>query len=264
MVPVALGTDTLGSLRIPSALCGTSSIKPTHGRVPMDGILPLAASLDHAGPIARTIAECGAVLTADRPGRQELDPDEGEGLEAARAACEELGARVVEHPAPAELAGAHMSVILLAEMWVLHRGYADCAERYRPSIRELVDAGSRSIEAARYVSAQEARAAFTAEWEHWLDGHGVDLVLEPTAPVVAQARGEGYDPGHAGGEGDPLIAFTSTWDLTGFPVAALPAGLGRRCGLPVGVSLVARTGAEEPLVQAAIDLQEHALPAPAC
>jgi aspartyl-tRNA(Asn)/glutamyl-tRNA(Gln) amidotransferase subunit A len=90
------------------------------------------------------------------------------------------------------------------------------------------------------------------------------LVLEPTVPVVAQARGEGYDPGHAGGEGDPLIAFTSTWDLTGFPVAALPAELGARSGLPVGVSLVARRGADEPLVQAAIDLQQHALPAPAC
>jgi aspartyl-tRNA(Asn)/glutamyl-tRNA(Gln) amidotransferase subunit A len=60
-----------------------------------------------------------------------------------------------------------------------------------------------------------------------------------------------------------LIAFTSTWDLTGFPVAAIPAGLGSRSRLPVGVSLVARRGAEVPLVQAAIDLQEHALPAPA-
>jgi Asp-tRNA(Asn)/Glu-tRNA(Gln) amidotransferase A subunit family amidase len=72
---------------------------------------------------------------------------------------------------------------------------------------------------------------------------------------VAPPRGAGYDPGHAGGEGDPLIALTSTWNLTGFPAAALPVGLGGRTGLPVGVSLVARRGAEAPLIQAAIDLQ---------
>jgi aspartyl-tRNA(Asn)/glutamyl-tRNA(Gln) amidotransferase subunit A len=64
MVPAALGSDTCGSLRIPSACCGTSAIKPTHGRIPIDGIIPLAPSLDHPGPMARTIADCAALLTA--------------------------------------------------------------------------------------------------------------------------------------------------------------------------------------------------------
>ena len=64
MVPAALGSDTCGSLRIPSACCGTSTIKPTHGRVPLDGVIPLASSLDHPGPMARTIADCAAVLQA--------------------------------------------------------------------------------------------------------------------------------------------------------------------------------------------------------
>jgi aspartyl-tRNA(Asn)/glutamyl-tRNA(Gln) amidotransferase subunit A len=81
-------------------------------------------------------------------------------------------------------------------------------------------------------------------------------------PIVARPRGQGYDPGHLGGEGDPLIELTALWDLTGFPVAALPAGVGPRSGLPVGVSLIAPRGAEAPLVQAAIDLQEHALAPP--
>ena len=62
MTPAALGSDTCGSLRIPSACCGTCAIKPTHGRIPLDGILPLAPSLDHAGPMARTIADCAALL----------------------------------------------------------------------------------------------------------------------------------------------------------------------------------------------------------
>ena len=63
MTPAALGSDTCGSLRIPSACCGTSAIKPTHGLLPLAGIIPLAPSLDHPGPMARTIADCSALLT---------------------------------------------------------------------------------------------------------------------------------------------------------------------------------------------------------
>ncbi|MGH2982212.1 MAG: amidase [Solirubrobacterales bacterium] len=300
MVPVAVGTDILGSLRIPSALCGTSAVKATHGRVPIDGILPLAPTLDHAGPMARTVADCSALLGAlaaggpqvspllpppaplgslplkartgprplegltvaltDRSARQPLDPDVADGLEGARSACEQLGATVVEHPAPAELPADEMSAVLLTEMWVLHREYADRADHYRSSIRELAEAAGTATDARAYIRAQQGRAAFTAEWEDWFADNGVDLVLEPTVPIVAPVRGEGYDPGHAGGQGDPLIALTATWDLTGFPVAALPVGVGRRDRLPVGVSLVAPRGAEVSLLEAAIDLQEHALP----
>jgi aspartyl-tRNA(Asn)/glutamyl-tRNA(Gln) amidotransferase subunit A len=302
MVPAALGTDTLGSLRIPSALCGTSAIKPTHGRVPFAGIVPLAPTLDHAGPLARTVADCSALLAAlaedgpevspllpppaslgklpfeprpavtplaglrialtDRPSRQPLDADVGDGLEAARSACERLGAQAVERPAPRELPGEEMSAVLLAEMAVFHQQYADRLHDYRPAIQELVEASRTASDAVKYIRAQERRAAFTAEWENWFAEHGIHLLLEPTVPRVAHVRGQGYERGHAGGEGDPLISLTSTWDLTGFPVAALPAGVGRRTGLPVGISLVAPRGGEAPLVQAAIDLQEHALRPP--
>ena len=64
MVPAATGTDTAGSLRIPSACCGTSAIKPTSGRVSLAGVVPLSWSLDHAGPMARTLADCGLLLQA--------------------------------------------------------------------------------------------------------------------------------------------------------------------------------------------------------
>ncbi len=65
MTPAALGSDTCGSLRIPSACCGTSAIKPTHGRISLDGIIPLAPSLDHPGPMARTVADCAATAAGD-------------------------------------------------------------------------------------------------------------------------------------------------------------------------------------------------------
>ena len=73
MVPAALGSDTAGSLRIPAAMCGISSLKPTHGRVPIDGIEPLAASLDHAGPMARSLADCGALLDGSPRGGAQVD-----------------------------------------------------------------------------------------------------------------------------------------------------------------------------------------------
>ena len=82
MVPAALGSDTCGSLRIPSACCGTCAIKPTHGRIPLDGIIPLAPTLDHPGPMARTIADCAALLSAMAAGGPALDP----AMPAARAA----------------------------------------------------------------------------------------------------------------------------------------------------------------------------------
>jgi aspartyl-tRNA(Asn)/glutamyl-tRNA(Gln) amidotransferase subunit A len=78
-------------------------------------------------------------------------------------------------------------------------------------------------------------------------------VLEPTLPIVPYERGPGYDRGHAGGPGDPMIALTALWDMTGMPVATLPAAWN------VGISLIAPRGLEAPLIQAAIDLQEHKL-----
>src|SRR5579884_3176371 len=74
MTPAALGSDTCGSLRIPSACCGTSAIKPTHGRISLDGIIPMAASLDHPGPMARTVADCAAVLEPMATGTAEITP----------------------------------------------------------------------------------------------------------------------------------------------------------------------------------------------
>jgi aspartyl-tRNA(Asn)/glutamyl-tRNA(Gln) amidotransferase subunit A len=298
MVPATLGSDTLGSLRIPSAPCGTSTIKATHGRVPIDGIVALAPSLDHAGPIARTVADCALLLNAlmdggaqvtplmpppaqpalplaarhgprplagvmvaltDRAEAAGLDPDVADGLEAARAGCEELGARVVTRAAVPDPGPEAMSVILLTEMAAGHAVHAEHRDRYRPSIRALLEIADRVADAGRYVRAQAQRARLTAEWEAWFAEQAVDLVLEPTVPPVAHLRGDGYDPAHMGGEGDPLISLTANWDMTGFPVAALPAGVGRRSGLPVGVSLIAPRGAEAAVVQAAIDLQEHAL-----
>ncbi len=296
MTPAALGTDTCGSLRIPSACCGTSALKPTHGRLPLDGIIALAPTLDHPGPMARTIADCAALLAgmaeggpaidplsppsaplgqlplAAREGSRSLadttiavtnrtdalpiDPAVATGFDEAMRACERLGARLVDRPAPAALDWDDLSTILCTEAWALHAGHAERHDRYRPAIAEFMEMARNFTAARAYLAAQRRRARGTAAWEAWFTDNRVDLILEPTLPIVPYGRGPGYDRGHAGGPGDPMIALTAQWDMTGMPVAALPVTW------EVGISLIARRGAEQALLQAAIDLQEHALPTP--
>jgi aspartyl-tRNA(Asn)/glutamyl-tRNA(Gln) amidotransferase subunit A len=296
MTPATLGSDTCGSLRIPSTCCGTSAIKPTHGRVPLDGVLPLAPTLDHAGPMARTVADCAAVLTAmaaggpatsplapppiplnrlplePRPNPHPLDgvtvaltdraekiPMEDEvarGYEEAVRVCASLGARIVELPAPWTVDPDDLSCVLLTEAWSYHRSHADRHDRYREQVAEFVEGAREFTDAQAYLAAQERRALGTAVWDDWFEAEGVDVLLEPTLPILPLERGPGYERGHPAGPEDPLVAFTALWDVTGMPVVSLPVSW---C---VGVSLIGPRGNEAPLVQAAIDLQEHGLGIP--
>ncbi len=286
MAPAALGSDTCGSLRIPSACCGTSTIKPTRGRLPLDGVIPLAYTLDHPGPIARSVADSSALLTAmagaaptslplrplrPRPGARplaglriavsqrvhelEIEAEVRTGFERALEACEELGAALVTPRPPVMLDWNDLTVVLLSEAWAYHRRHRTLHHRYRPAIAEFVEAASGFTDAQAYIAAQQRRARLTAAWEEWLLAHA-DLLIEPTLPVTPGVRGEGYERGHAGGAGDPMIAFTALWDMTGMPVVAFPV-------TPfVGVSLVAPADREAVAIQAAIDLQAGPLPPP--
>ena len=163
---------------------------------------------------------------------------------------------MVELAAPWTLDWDDLTIILLTEVWTYHSAHRDLHERYRPAIAEFLEAARNFVDAPSYLAAQQRRARGTALWEHWFGWQGVDFVLEPTLPIVPYERGPGYDRGHAGGAGDPMIALTALWDMTGMPVAALPVSW------EVGVSLIAPRGHEAPLIQAAIDLQEHALGVP--
>jgi aspartyl-tRNA(Asn)/glutamyl-tRNA(Gln) amidotransferase subunit A len=296
MTPVALGSDTCGSLRIPAACCGTCAIKPTRGRISLDGIVPLGFSLDHPGPMARTVADCAPVLQAmatgtaavtalmpppadmgtlplgarsgprpldgvtvaltDRLTNSHIDDEVARGYEEAARACERLGARVVELPAPWAFAWDDLSSVLMTEAWTYHRAHAHRLDHYREQLAEFVEAAANFTDGQAYVAAQLRRSEGTALWERWFAEHAVDAVLEPTLPILPLQRGSGYERGHPAGPGDPLIAFTALWDMTGMPVVALPVTWS------VGISLAAPRGNEAPLTQIAIDLQEHALGVP--
>jgi aspartyl-tRNA(Asn)/glutamyl-tRNA(Gln) amidotransferase subunit A len=293
--PAATGTDTAGSLRIPSALSGTSTVKPTRGRVSLRGIVPLAPTLDHAGPMARTLADCAALLAAmagpdggrpwsfpappfsdgpsaprtgrpleglrlavsPRLGSTPLDADVAAGFETALDALRGLGADLVE-PAPPEASldvGRDYLDVLGAELRVWHRRFDDRRELYRPSIREWLElADERALTGIEYAAAQDRRREVTGAWTDWLAAERIAALVEPTVPVTAPLRGDGYE--HAGTDA-VLIALTHYWDWTGFPVVALPSGVGASSGLPVSVSLIGPPGRDWELLQIGVDLQER-------
>jgi aspartyl-tRNA(Asn)/glutamyl-tRNA(Gln) amidotransferase subunit A len=253
--------------------------------------VPLSWALDHAGPMARSLTDCRALLAAmagPDPGRPEswlgaavgersagatasmsgarigispriasvdLEPDVEAGLERAIAACRDLGATVVELPAPSvgfDVGDTFLDV-MTTDMLAYHRRFDDRRQLYRPSEREWVEMGEqRAVSGERYASIQAERRDMTAGWSLWFAEHGVTAVLEPTLPVVAPVRGDGYE--HAGSD-YALISLTHFWDWTGFPVAAMPSGVGGESGLPVSVSLIGPAGGDWSLLELGIELQ---------
>ncbi|ODU07440.1 MAG: hypothetical protein ABS81_01450 [Pseudonocardia sp. SCN 72-86] len=295
LAPLSVGSDTLGSVRIPAALSGISSIKPTHGAVSLVGALKLAASLDHAGPMARTVADASMLLaamacaggeptplmpppvaltglpTAPRAGERPLagtrialtgrvDPARVEadvlaGLDAARHAAVALGAEIVELPAGPAPDVTDIEILMQAEMAVHHDPYLARMDHYRPMVRAQLEASLRDRGVVAYLAAQERRARLTAAWETWFAAHRVDALLEPTVVLTAHPRGNGYAAESVGGAEDRMTIFTALWNMTGFPVVALPSRVGTSTGLPVGVSLAAPRGHEAVVTQIGIDLQ---------
>ena len=293
MTPAATGTDTAGSLRIPTACCGTSAIKPTLGRVSLAGVVPLSTTLDNAGPMARTVADCRLLLAAmagpDR-GRAEsalhaheappaagsassrplagarlavsprlqgvdLDADVAAGFDRVVDTCRRLGATLLEPPPPDtdSAVGDDFLDVLTTDMLAYHRRFDGRRELYRPALREWVEEGERrAVTGEAYVAAQNRRRGVTAAWAAWLDEHRLTAIIEPTIPIVAPLRGDGYD--HAGSD-YVLISLTHLWDWTGFPVVALPSAVGQS-GLPVSVSLIGRAASEWELAAVGVELQE--------
>jgi Asp-tRNA(Asn)/Glu-tRNA(Gln) amidotransferase A subunit family amidase len=148
-------------------------------------------------------------------------------------------------------------------MLAYHRRFDDRRDGYRGSTRELLEmAEKRATTAEQLDEAFAHRAATTDAWMRWLGEHRLDAIVEPTEPFVAPVRGSGYDAWPepmTAADGvvipDPFVALTYLWDWTGFPVAALPAGLGATSGLPVGVSLIGPTATDDRVAALGVALQ---------
>ncbi|HNU10958.1 MAG TPA: amidase [Rubrivivax sp.] len=208
MCAVAIGTDTGGSVRIPSALCGLTGFKPTARRVPMEGTLPLSRALDSIGPLAASVRCCtlvDAILAGETP--QPLVPAELDGARLAipedvvldamdehvarsfDAACARLsqqGARIgrVRIPALAQLPQLHArGTLATAEAWAANRALVETnAGDYDPRVLSRMRPGA-TMGAADLLDLQAARQRWIAEVSACIEG--VDALLMPTVPIVA-------------------------------------------------------------------------------
>jgi amidase len=285
----ALGTDTAGSIRFPSAANNLTGLKPTWGRVSRHGLLPLSESLDHIGPMARSAADAAAILQviagpdpADGTTLADPVPDYlaalGQGVrdlsigvdwrfaaegvpqpvaQAVRAAAEvfaELGARIrpIDFP-DYDAERGPLAALLQAEVCAAHaEHFPDKAERYGPRLRAMLAHGSPPP--GDVVRGYQARDRFTGRLHAAF--RDVDLILPPGIGAVLPTWEEmdflsGDLPGRAGA----LLRFSAPYNAAGVPTLSLPGGF-TADGLPVGVQLAGWKLAEPLLLRAGQAFQQ--------
>lgn len=276
LVFLATGTDTGGSVRIPASYCGVVGLKPTYGLLSCQGVMPLGFTLDHVGPLARTVRDVAvsfyAMLgrTADAPlpnvagvriGVPEnfffehLDPEVMLAIRRAVQILASLGARVEEvrlaDPAALNTTGR---MIQLAEASTVWRRFKDRRSEFGADVYALIQQGLL-IPATDYLDAQRLRRVLAREFSKiWTQ---VDCLLTPATPVPAPKQGE--TTVRAGDiEEDVRIAstrLTRPFNVLGWPALSLPCGFSE-AGLPIGVQLVAAREQEDTLLRIGAALED--------
>ncbi|MBX6352242.1 MAG: amidase [Thermoflavifilum sp.] len=285
----AIGTDTGGSIRIPAAVCGHVGLKPTYGRVSKAGVFPLASSLDHVGPMTRTVADAALLLqvmagpdpadptTATVP-VPEYDPTPASGevrvgvprqfffeqcnpavRDVVRTTLERLqalGFRVVEVDIPdIDQVPAMQQATIASEALAVHEErLRETPERFGEDVRTRLASGTE-IRGVDYVRAQAFRQGFRAKVMEILSQ--VDVIATPTTPITATPIGAAYTEveGRSVHVRGHLTRYTNPWNLSGLPAITLPCGL-TPDGLPVGLQLVGPAWGERKLLRVAARVEE--------
>jgi aspartyl-tRNA(Asn)/glutamyl-tRNA(Gln) amidotransferase subunit A len=284
----SIGTDTGGSIRIPSALCGIVGLKPSFGRVSVYGTVPLAPSFDHVGPLTRSVPDAAILLgliagrdpldpsskahpvedfrgALRKPLRKfrlgrprehywdNLDPDVRRLVESAIRDLEKHGAVVREISLP-HLSDSLQAAtdISLAEATHSHRaaGFfpADAAD-YSKEVRQRLEAGDKTT-AVQYLAGFDVRKRLLAEFNAAFQD--VDAVVAPTAPVPAPLIGADNVSidGEQVGVRPALVGMCRPANFTGLPAISVPCGFTRE-GLPAGLQLIGRAFDETTLLRIA-------------
>ncbi|MFG1611194.1 amidase [Nonomuraea wenchangensis] len=268
LVPLALGTDTGGSVRIPAALCGVAGFKPAYGAIPADGVFPLSRTLDHVGVLAATASCCLLAYDAlaDSPvpvdsvdsvgevrvGWLEPDslfPTDPRVAGTARAAAGPVAGEVRMAPEVLELFRETYLAVQSGETAAVHADRLAAAPGlFDPEVLDRLRQAAE-LPAWRYLRAMEARQALEEHAEALFGPY--DVLATPTVPILAPPIGARES--EAGGERiqvrAALLGMTSPWNVLGRPALTVPAGLVD--GLPVGLQLIARPGDEARLFAAA-------------
>ncbi|WP_367107089.1 amidase [uncultured Psychrobacter sp.] len=270
----SLGTDTAGSIRIPSSACGTVGLKPTHGRVSKYGVYPLAWTLDHVGPIAKSVADAAAMLSvisgfdikdptsANVPVNDYLSGLNGnvKGLRIginedyffknidARvekiirdriADLEKLGAIVkpVSMPTLRHAEWTELATCFSEASAIHHRNLQKRLNDFGADIRLLFEIGEM-FSAVDYLQAQQVRRQIKKEFMQALSE--VDVIITPTLPLIPPSIGENTVDinGNESGYIENSIRLTGPSNLTGLPALSVPAGIAE--GMPVGLQIIGR------------------------
>jgi aspartyl-tRNA(Asn)/glutamyl-tRNA(Gln) amidotransferase subunit A len=283
----ALGSDTGGSIRIPASLCGTVGLKPTFGRVSRTGIVPHSWSLDHAGPLTRTVADAALMLGVlagydpSDPGCRDLPvPDYAGALEQPvrglrvavcrnhffgrnHPAVEQTVERAIEWFATQGAAVRDVTIpnleyglgAIFAIELSSSTAYHDVSlrqrrtEEFTPDVRLLVELG-RLVTGPDYLKAEQYRSVLMDDFRDLF--RQADLIIGPTLPVTAPRVGD-TTVAVVGGEESALAAtwrLTYPYNLTGLPAISIPCGFDGN-GLPIGLQIAGRPFEEEMVLRAA-------------
>lgn len=275
----ALGSQTGGSITRPASYCGIAGCKPTFGLVNIEGVVPLAPSMDHVGPLARCVRDLAMLLRAlcDRPAcagwgdaYQPVEADHSPGHAAGaprlgrlrglfdsradgavaqmmQRVCtllEKRGAAIVDVPEPAafaEVPARHRTIMAVESAAYHEPRLRRHPEDYDPWIRTLLEEGLR-CPAPEYARCKEHQELLRSEMDNCFDD--LDALLTPATTSPAP---------DAGSTGDP--AFNAPWSYTGFPTISFPVGLAPD-GLPLAIQLVGRPWSERELFPIALWCEE--------
>ncbi len=294
----AMGSDTGGSIRIPASFCGTVGLKPTYGRVSRFGAMPLAYSLDHMGPLTRSVRDAAIFLNAiaGRDPRDEttsrrpvidfvpddecslrgmrigfpqnfyfeaIDPDVESAVRGAVARAASLGAELKPLTLPDMRAlNTVGTVTQLAEASAIFGPYLETRNRFGPDVLARLDQG-RLIRATDYIDAQRMRRKFRSQFAKlWRE---VDCFVTPTTPATAPRIGE-KTVRIAGREEDTRAAATRLvrgLNVLGLPALSIPCGLSS-AGMPVGMQIVGAPFDETTILKLGAALEDGGVGIPPC